>query len=480
MTRFARRILVLLLFSAFAISPLGGFATPAAAQSAQPIAAKKEQDPAGDPAEERKPLDDKEYFELMLLFADTLDQIERNYVKKVSRRELMEAAIRGLLTKLDPHSNYIPPKDLDKFRTDVENQFGGIGITVTVEEGHLKIISPIVGSPAYRAGLQAGDKIIKIEGEGTKDITLNEAVRKLKGPVGTKVSFTVLHPADDSTRTVTLRREIVRVRTVLGDKRKESDQWDFMLDDERKIAYIRITGFGRQTPGELRDALQQLELQGMKGLILDLRFNPGGLLSAAIKISDMFVTDGVIVSTSGRNVREQVWRASGKGTFTGFPITILVNRYSASASEIVSACLQDHKRAVVIGSRSFGKGSVQNIIELEGGRSALKLTTAGYKRPSGKNIHRFPDAKDSDEWGVKPDPGFEVTLTAGQMSKLLDVRRKRDIIQAKDSEEKLPPAFDDPQLERAIKYIQEKIGGKTRKPTKDLPNPPSPETSAAK
>ena len=290
------------------------------------------------------------------------------------------------------------------------------------------MISPLVGTPAYRAGVMAGDLIVEIDGESTEDITLDEAVRRMKGPVGTPVTLKVLHLNAMEPETITLKRENIRVETVLGDARNPDDSWRWMFDPEKKIGYIRVIGFGRHTAEDLQKVLQQLADQKLRGLILDLRFNPGGLLSSAIEVSDLFIAKGRIVSTEGRNVEPRVWDAEEKGTFEGFPMAVLVNRYSASASEIVAACLQDHDRAVIIGERTWGKGSVQNIVELEGGGSALKLTTAGYHRPNGKNIHRFPDAKDSDEWGVMPDAGFEVKLSGKDMTQLIAQRRQKDIV----------------------------------------------------
>lgn len=371
-----------------------------------------------------------EEFELQKLFADTIDQIERNYVKDISRRELMEAAIRGVLTKLDPYSNYISPDDLGQFKTNVDNQFGGIGIQVDIpRDGHLVVISPIVGSPAYRAGMQAGDRIIEIEGEPTTEIrTIDDAVKRLKGEPGTKVMITTFRPSSGKRRTFTLDREIVHVDTVLGLDRKGDDSWDFMLDHDKKIGYIRISAFGRDTERDLTRALEELKRENVRGLILDLRFNPGGLLTAAIGVSDLFVAEGNIVSTAGRNTTPRSWEAQKDGVFEDRPLVVLVNHYSASASEIVSACLQDHKRAVVIGERTWGKGSVQNVIELEGGRSALKLTTAAYKRPSGKNIHKLPDSKDTDEWGVSPNDGFEVKMSDEEVAMLHLNMRNRDIL----------------------------------------------------
>ena len=364
------------------------------------------------------------------LFADTLDQVERNYVKDISRRELMEAAIHGVLTKLDPYSNYINPDDMGQFKTSVENQFGGIGIQIDVRGERIVVMSPLVGSPAYRAGMQSGDIIVEIEGKSTDEIrSPDDAVARLKGEPGTKVSLTTVRPRSGQRRTFTIEREIIHLETVLGDERKSDDSWDFMIDHERKIGYIRITGFGRETEHDLVHALDELKSQNVRGLILDLRFNPGGLLTSAIAVADLFVASGKIVSTEGRNVTPRSWDAQQEGTYEGFPMAILVNRYSASASEIVSACLQDHHRAVVIGERTWGKGSVQNVIELEDGKSALKLTTAGYQRPNGKNIHRFPDAKESDDWGVVPDAGYDMRLDDPELLQLMTNRQDRDILQ---------------------------------------------------
>jgi carboxyl-terminal processing protease len=381
-------------------------------------------------AEEAKPPAETD-FEMYQIFADTLDQIERNYVKGVSRRELIEAAIEGVLGKLDPYSNYISPGEINRFKSSVEHQFGGIGIQIGVEDGQLKVISPLLGTPAYRAGLESGDSILEIDGKTTEGIQNDEAVKRLKGDPDTKVTITIRHAGSREKETVTLTREMVHVDTVLGDSRKSDDTWDFMLDRGKHIGYLRIAAFSRDTAADVKKAVVELQKEGLKGLILDLRFNPGGLLSSAIEVSDLFVSSGKIVSTKGRNTPERVWEAKQEGTFEGFPMVVLINHYSASASEILSACLQDHKRAVIVGERSWGKGSVQNVIELEGGKSALKLTTAGYHRPSGKNIHRYPDAGEGDEWGVMPDEGYEVKLNGAQTARLIEHRRQRDILVGK-------------------------------------------------
>lgn len=366
-----------------------------------------------------------EYYEMFRLFADTLDQVERNYVQEVDRRELLDAAIAGVMGKLDPYSSYIPPAELAGFRSSIDSEFGGIGIQITLDAGQLKVLSPIVGSPAYRSGLQAGDKIFKIDDQQTKGLTLDTAVKLLKGRAGTKVKLSIQHPNQKQPQDIEVSREMIQVETVLGDLRKADDSWNFMYDANQKIGYMRISAFSRETAHELQAAIEEVGEANMSGLILDLRFNPGGLLSSAIEISDMFLAEGTIVSTEGRNTKKREWKAKPENSFVKVPMVVLVNRYSASASEILAACLQDHKRATIVGERTWGKGSVQNIIELEGGKSALKLTTAAYQRPSGKPIHRFPDAKD---WGVSPDAEFNLPLTDDEAGALLRYRRQRDIV----------------------------------------------------
>ncbi|PQO27547.1 S41 family peptidase [Blastopirellula marina] len=369
---------------------------------------------------------DEEYVELIQLFADTLDQVDRNYVKDVDRRALMEAAIRGVISKLDPYSNYIAPEDLERFKTGVDSEFGGIGIQVSTRDGHLVVTSPLFGTPAYAAGIIAGDRITHIEGEETKGLSIDDAIKKLKGPVGTEVTMTVYHPSTFTSEKVSVRREMVQIETVMGDERLEGGNWDYMFDHADKIGYVRVSAFSRHTADDLHKAITRLLDDGMKGLVLDLRSNPGGLLTSAVEICDMFIEDGKIVSTEGRNSPKRVWTAEKEGTLPDFPMVVLIDHYSASASEILSACLQDHDRATIIGERSWGKGSVQNIIELEEGKSALKLTTAGYQRPSGEKIHRFEGDTESDKWGVSPDDGMDVKMSREQKVAYHTYRRLRD------------------------------------------------------
>lgn len=394
-------------------------------------------------------------YELYKLLIDSIDQVQRNYIAEVDRRQLIESAIRGVLSELDPYSTYIGPEELQRFRDGVKSEFGGIGVQIDADAGQLKILSPIHGTPAYRAGLTAGDVILEIDGKSTKGLSIDEAIKLLKGEEGTSVSLVIVQPGEDVVRKVTLGREKIHIDTVLGDGRKPDGSWDYILKPREHIGYVRLTAFSRDTADRLRRVLTQLKKEKMRGLIIDLRFNPGGLLSAAIETSDLFISQGRIVSAEGRNSPERIWNAHEEGAFEDIPMAVLVNRYSASSSEIVAACLQDHSRAVVIGERTWGKGSVQNLIELADGRGALKLTTAGYCRPNGKNIHRFPNAKGGDEWGVTPGEGYRIRLDGPEMLELIRDRRDRDILHPPTTEVE-KPTFVDRQLQAAVKYLTAK------------------------
>ncbi|WP_435010467.1 S41 family peptidase [Tundrisphaera lichenicola] len=409
--------------------------------------------------------------EMYGVFVDAVEQVQQNYVRPVSRKELMESALKGMLSNLDPHSAYINTADWKSFKRQIEGKFGGVGMTVEVDGDtkRLQVIAPMVGTPAYAAGVLASDLILDIDGTSTEGLTIEKAVELLQGQPGTPVKLNVLHEGADKPEVLTLNRAIIEIPSVMGDRRKPNDEWDFMLDHDKKIGYIRITNFISDTAENVKDALESLKKDGMKALVLDLRDDPGGLLSAAVEISDLFVEEGKIVSTRGRNTTEKTFEAHKEGTYTGFPMVVLVNHNSASASEILSACLQDHDRALVLGERSYGKGSVQNILDLEDGNSVLKLTVATYWRPSGKNIHRFPNAKDTDEWGVSPSPGLEMKLSREDYHDWFLGRRDRDFLSSrnkpkpeeanKDEKDKKKP-FVDKQLDKAVSVLVEKLEGK--------------------
>ena len=373
-----------------------------------------------------KPRD--EMLELYGLFVDAVEKVETNYVRQVTRRELLESALEGMLQNLDPHSSFINTGEWRQFRRQIEGMFGGIGIQVDVdqESGRLRVIAPMVGTPAYEAGVLAGDIIVEIDGQQAEGMSPDKAAEVLMGRPGTPVKIGVLHEGSEDPESITITRAIIEVPTVIGDSRKPNDEWEFMIDKDKKIGYVRIATFSQNTPDELKKALLQLKDEGAKGLVLDLRDDPGGLLSTAVTIADMFLDKGEIVSTKGRNTDARRYDAQKDGAFEDLPMAVLINQNSASASEILSAALQDHKRAVVVGQRSYGKGSVQNIIDLDGGNSVLKLTVASYYRPSGENIHRFKNAKTSDKWGVSPDAGAEVKLPTSEFVRWFRARRRRD------------------------------------------------------
>ncbi len=278
------------------------------------------------PTETAKKPQENDY-ELYKILVDTVDQVERNYVTEINRRELIEAAVRGVLGKLDPYSSYIGPEELGRFRSSVESEFGGIGIQITMDDGQLQVLSPMYGTPAYRAGLLAGDRILEIDGKNTDGLLRDEAVEKLRGDEGTSVTLTIMHAGKDAKEKVTLKREKIHIDTVVGDHRKADGAWEYMLDANQHLAYVRLTAFSRDTASELQHVLTQLQTAKLRGLILDLRFNPGGLLSAAIEVSDLFISEGRIVSTKGRNSPERTWDARKEGTFEGFPMVVLVNHF---------------------------------------------------------------------------------------------------------------------------------------------------------
>jgi len=332
-----------------------------------------------------------ETYRLLNLFGDVFERVRAEYVEPVNDRDAIENAIQGMLSSLDPHSSYLNQRSFRDMQTQTRGEFGGLGIEVTQEGGYIKVISPIDETPAARAGVKPGDFITHLNGTSVQGLTLQEAVEQMRGQRGTQIKLTIRRQGAERPLELTLTRDVIRPQVVR-----------FRLE-EGNLGYVRITSFNEQTEAGLRRALQQLKQQaqgGLKGLVLDLRNNPGGLLDQAVQVTDDFLTQGEIVSTRARRQEDaQRWNAKPGDIADGLPIVVLINSGSASASEIVAGALQDHRRAVVLGVKSFGKGSVQTVMPIPG-NGAIRLTTARYYTPSGRSIQGT---------GIEPD--IEVLTT---------------------------------------------------------------------
>jgi carboxyl-terminal processing protease len=349
-------------------------------------------------------------------------QVSSNYVEPIEEDKLREGAIDGMLGQLDPFSIYVPPSKQEDFDRMLENSFRGVGIQLDQKEGGpIEVVTPIDGSPAFKAGVQAGDVILKVNGESIEGLKMQEVIKKIQGKVGSEVALTVRHLTGEEVD-LKMNREDIVIPTIKGYQRKPDNTWDYYCCDDPKVAYIRITQFTSETFDSLNALMEKLLADGMKGFILDVRFNPGGRLDQAIEVVDLFVGEGEIVSTKGRNRPEQKVDAKKPGTLPYFPMIVLVNEHSASAAEIVAGSLMDNKRALVIGERTYGKGSVQELIPLDNKGGELKLTVAYYYLPSGRLVHRKKDATD---WGVQPQ--IAVKMTPEQERAALQARYDQEI-----------------------------------------------------
>ncbi len=375
------------------------------------------------------------------LFARVLERVRQDYVdgEKLTYQDLIYGALKGMLNTLDPHSEFMEPVKYTELKNDTEGVFGGVGITVGLRGEFLTVIAPMEDTPAFRSGILAGDRIIKIDGKSTEKISLGEAVKRLRGQPGTEVTITVFRPSNGTSKDHKLARENISVDTVKDlQNRKE------FTVDANGIGYIRLTQFGEKSGSELESALKKLESQKAQGLVLDLRDNPGGLLDQAARICEKFLpAKTLIVSTEGRNPEERrEFRSAGRDQHPKLPIVVLVNGGSASASEIVAGCLQDLKRAVIVGEQTFGKGSVQSIIPLQDG-AALRLTTAKYYTPSHKVIH---------EKGITPD--IIIPMTPEEYEGLSVRRALGGLDNADPERQQRLKDVKDIQLERAVDLLK--------------------------
>jgi carboxyl-terminal processing protease len=380
------------------------------------------------------------------LFGDVFERVRADYVERPDDAKLVETAINGMLAGLDPHSSYMDGKSFRDMQIQTRGEFGGLGIEVTMEDGLVKVVAPIDETPAAKAGIMANDIITHLDEEAVQGLTLNQAVEKMRGPVNTKIKLRVMRKGAEKPVEISITRDIIRVRSVRS--RQEGDD----------VAYIRVTQFNEQTTEGVKkmiaDLASQIPADKLKGFVVDLRNNPGGLLDQAISVSDIFLDRGEIVSTRGRNVEEtQRFNARSGDLTKGKPIIVLINGGSASASEIVAGALQDHKRATVLGTRSFGKGSVQTIIPLGAGNGALRLTTARYYTPSGKSIQAKGISPDIEVLQDVPDDMKARADSKGESS--LRGHLKADGDEQTGSQSYIPPeAKDDKALKMAVDLLR--------------------------
>ncbi len=380
-------------------------------------------------------------YKLLRTLVDVLAEVDKNYVRPLTpdeKRKLIENMINGGLERLDEHSQYFTTDEYQQFETQTEGQFGGVGILLKrdVKTRLLQVETPVPGTPAYDAGVRADDLILKVGDKTTEDLKIEDARKLIKGPPGTSVVMTFLREGGAGPFEVPLKRAVIELHAVSGAARDPADptRWDYLADKANGVAVVRLIQFSEKTERELAAAVADARKQGAKALVLDLRENPGGLLTQAVKVADLFLAAGPIVATENRRGSDRKWEAAAGDPAledpARLPMAVLVNRGSASASEIVAAALQDNQRAVVVGERSYGKGSVQRVYPLDGG-AAVKLTGEQWLRASGGSIHRWPDSKPADPWGVQPDPGLAVETGPADRLAYVEHLRSLDVVPGK-------------------------------------------------
>ena len=409
------------------------------------------------------------------VLADNFDRVARDYYRPLNEVGLFEDAMNGLVSKqrLDENSRYIPADNKPQFENDLNQEFVGIGILQALDPKtkQLIVLSPLPDGPAVAAGVRAGDRVLKIDGQSTQGMSLADSSARIKGRAGTSVAIEVQHPGADQPVELTIVRRVVHKDTVEGATRGPDGRWNFLLRthlaprdaappvEQPPIGYVWIKSFveadggEKSTAGDFARRLDKLRRENVRGLVLDLRDNRGGALRAAVDVCNMLVPSGQIVTIRGRDRRIlRAYRASGKAPFTGFPIAVLVNGLSASASEIVAACLQDNGRAIVVGQRSYGKGTVQEVFDFGPALGAMKFTVATYWRPSGRDINRPKDDGNNVTWGVSPNDGYEVPVTDQQRQQLLLWQHNREVAALTGAS---PPAeVPDRVLQKAVEYLE--------------------------
>jgi len=365
------------------------------------------------------------------IIAEVREKILASYVDTVPSEKLVKGALQGMMSVLDDYSEYLDEDMLRQLYENTEGEFIGVGIVVTLENGVLSVIAPLEDSPAAKAGILPGDQILKIDHISTEIMGLNEAVLKLRGNPGSSITLTVLHENSKIPKDISMLRDVIQIHSVKAAT---------LIDPQAGIGYLRLTKFNKQTGKELAQAIENLVQQGMKSLILDLRFNPGGLVDAAVAVVDLFVQDGVIVYTKGRSPDSyQVFRATPQSGYESLPLVVLVNKRSASASEIVSGSLQDHHRATVIGERTYGKALVQTVLGLRDEKTAIKMTTARYYTPAGRSLQKTKE----QEGGVVPD-----------IAVIISVDEEQTLMQEFYQNASKVPKSTDLQLQKAVEFLK--------------------------
>ena len=407
----------------------------------------------------------------LTLFTTVLDRVRKEYVDgdKLTYRDLIHGALKGMLSTLDPHSEFMEPPKYDELKKDTQGEFGGVGVVVSTKDGFLTVVAPMEDTPGFKAGILAGDRILKIDGASTEKLNLPDAVKKMRGPAGSEVTLSILRPSSGQVRDYTLTRSLIKIDTV----KDQNGKREFPLMED-KVGYVRLSQFGEQTSADLDDALARLEKQGVEALIIDLRDNPGGLLDQAVQVCEKFLPKGqLIVSTEGREPQQKaLYHGKGRGKHPAIPIVVLVNGGSASASEIVAGCLQDctalgATKAIILGEQTFGKGSVQSILPLPD-NSALRLTTAKYYTPSHKVIH---------EHGITPD--IVVPMSDEEMRDIFLKRTPGGIESLPEADQERVRTARDPQLDRAMDLLKG-ISLYTKNPPAEPKKPAKTDKVAAK
>ena len=404
-------------------------------------------------------------------FAEVIQRIDKGFIRTVDSEQLFQAAMEGVFRKLDDRSEFIEPSKFKNYERDFKKEFAGIGVELDTEpsSGDIIVVAPVYGGPAWRAGIRSGDRIISVENIKTSGRTLSEVVSQFRGVVGSKVDLCIKKQGVSqnglsAVQDVTISRQNITIESVRGDRRLLGGKWNWWLEGEPNILYLRISHFGNRTGLEIAQLIEKLVFnQVPKGLVIDLRGNSGGMLQAGIAVCDLFLEDGLIAAVandrlkdrSNRKQLQQEWAATPGQVLEGIPIAILVDEFTASVAEIVAACLQDHKRATIVGSRSFGNASVQTITTLSSGPGAIRLTTNEYQRPSGTSLNRLSTSRDSDAWGVRPDSNFAFSPTRKQLEDWITWRQDRDRVRSTQADVALDPGEllprnADPVLGRAL------------------------------